>query len=51
MFYLIGSTIYRMLEKSHIKERESKYKRRYSLDKSFDCKRINVKFYGKGDVV
>ena len=51
MFYLIGSTIYRMLEKSHIKERESKYKRRYSLDKSFDCKRINVKFYGKGDII
>ncbi|MDN3701890.1 acyltransferase [Vibrio artabrorum] len=51
MLHLIGSAIYRMLEKSYIKERESKYKRRYSLDKSFDCKRVNVRFYGKGDII
>jgi len=51
MFYRIGSALYRMLEKAHIKEREKKYKRRYSIDKSFDLKRINVKFYGQGDII
>ncbi|WP_084631162.1 acyltransferase [Ferrimonas senticii] len=51
MFYCFGSVIYRFLENSHIKSRERKFKRRYSLDKSFDCKRINVHFYGKGDII
>lgn len=51
MLYIIGSAIYKILEKAHIKERESKYKRRYSLDKSFRCKKINVRFYGEGDII
>lgn len=51
MFHTLGAAIYRLLEKSYIKERENKFKRRYSLDKSFDCKRINVRFYGKGDII
>ncbi len=51
MFYYIGAAIYRMLEKAYIKEREAKYKRRYSIDKTFDLKRVNVRFYGKGDII
>jgi maltose O-acetyltransferase len=51
MFNLIGSVIYRALEKARINERESKFKRRYSLDKTFDCKRVDVRFYGKGDII
>ena len=51
MFYMIGSALFRALEKAHIKEKEAKYKRRYSIDSTFDLKRSHVRFYGKGDII
>lgn len=51
MFYLIGAALYRYLEKCDMRKKSSKYKRRYSLASNFDCMRLNVRFYGKGDIV
>ena len=51
MINVVRGAIYHCLEKARMKEREQKYKRRYTLDDTFDCKRVNVRLYGKGDII
>ncbi len=51
MIYSLLSKLYQGLQRAHIRATENKYKRRYALHPSFRCNRVNVKFYGKGEIV